>query len=120
MISILEQLLEETSKHHLDVQMKVICDQIMKEEHPEGMENYKGPVGPNVFISIPLGILTRNTEHYLCLERESRGVYVISHWNRTSKPDHFNKKVKVWESKYDDTKKILKEFVDKATFLKGE
>jgi hypothetical protein len=117
--NILDELISETSKHDKDEQMRIICDAIMKEEI-ENITDYEGPTGPNIFLSLPVEIPKARTEDYICLERESKGVFIISHWSCLKSSEASPKRVKVWPSKYDDIKKILKEFTERIVFLKGE
>lgn len=117
--NILDELISETSKHDKDEQMRIICDAITKEEI-QNPQDYEGPSGPNIFLSLPVEIKGSKSENYICLERESKGVFVISHWSCLKSSEAPPKKVKVWPSKYDNIKKILKEFTERIVFLKGE
>ena len=80
--------------------------------------------GKYSFLSLPYDEETDGIdkyENYICLEREAQNKYIVSHWNclinsTTSIP----KRVKAWNIKNDIPKKILKEFVERMKFLKGE
>lgn len=117
--NILDELIAQTSKSEKDEQLRIICDAIAKEEI-ENPQDYEGPDGPNIFLSLPVDVPNAKTENYICLERESQGVFVISHWSCLKSSAAPPKKVKAWPSKHDDIKKILKELTERIVFLKGE
>lgn len=117
--NILDDLISQTSKSEKDDQLRIICDAITKEEI-SNIEDFEGPSGPNIFLSLPVEIPKSKTEDYICLERESKGVFVISHWSCLKTSEAPPKRVKVWTCKYDDIKRILKEFTERIVFLKGE
>jgi len=119
-MSIIDELLETWKKSDNDEQLRIICDQIFQEEIKEP-DKYEGPYGANIFLSLSLNDKEQKYENYICLEREAQNKYVISHWNCltnviTSNP----KRIKTWDIKQDIPKKILKEFVERMQFLKGE
>ena len=123
-MSIIEELLKTWSKSEVDEQLRILCDQITKEEI-EKIEEYEGPIGANIFLSLPFDvsnqIIHNKYENYICLEREAQNKYIISHWfcianNASTVP----KRHKAWDVKNDDPKKILKEFVERMQHLKGE
>ena len=119
MSGLLIELLSKVEKLESDDQLRVICDNITKEEILTPDE-YEGPRGANVFLSLPLNIAKVKTEDYICLERESKGVFIISHWSRLIISASSPKRIKVWECKQTEPTKILKEFAEKLTYLKGE
>jgi len=123
-MSIIDEILETWKKSDTDEQLKIICDQITKEEI-KSPEEYEGPVGANIFLSLPIdnsnNVDSLKYENYICLEREAQNKYIISHWNclinsKTSSP----KRAVAWNVKQDIPKKILKEFIERMQFLKGE
>lgn len=117
--NILDELISETSKYEKDDQLRIICDAITKEEI-KNIQDYEGPVGPNIFLSLPVEISKVKTEDYICLERESKGVFIISHWSCLKSSESPPKRVKVWPCQQDEIKKILKELTERILFLKGE
>lgn len=117
--NLLDELIAKTAKSEKDDQLRIICDEITKEEI-QNPQDYEGPSGPNIFLSLPVSIPKAKTEDYICLERESKGVFVISHWSCLKTSEAPPKKVKVWACKYDEIKRILKEFTERIVFLKGE
>ena len=119
MAGLLIELLSKVEKLESDDQLRVICDSITKEEILTPDE-YEGPQGANIFLSLPLNIAKVKTEDYICLERESKGVFIISHWSRLIISAAPPKRIKVWECKQTDPAKILKEFAEKLIYLKGE
>lgn len=117
--NLLDELISQTSKNEKDEQMRIICDEIMKEEIKEP-QDYEGPDGPNIFLSLPVEVSKSKWENYICLERESKGVYIISHWTCLKSSEAPPKRFKAWPSKHDEIKRILKEFTERIAFLKGE
>jgi len=123
-MSIIDELLETWKKSDNDEKLKVLCDQITKEEI-EDIDKYEGPSGSNIFLSLSLNDVNQidqyKYENYICLEREAQNKYIISHWNclinsTTSTP----RRQKAWNVKSDDPKKVLREFVERMQYLKGE
>jgi len=123
-MSILDEILSQVKKLDSDEQLRIICDEITKEEI-DIIDEYEGPSGANVFLSLPIIMPEKfdssKYESYICLEREAAGAFIISHWNciknsTTQTP----KRVKAWDVKHDKPKKILKEFAERLSFLKGE
>jgi len=119
-MSILKDLLKEVKSLKLDEQLRVICDEIFKEEVPDPDE-YEGPQGANIFLSIPV-VIPQNKKHahFICLEREAAGAYIVSYWSNLITTEAPPKRHKAWDIKNDDPQKILKEFVERLQFLKGE
>jgi len=119
-MTILDELIEKISKSDIDEQLKIICDSITREEI-EVIEDYEGPSGPNIFLSLPVNCDDKKFEHYISLQREAQNKYIICHWNCLIRLTNATPKiVKVWEVKQDEPKKILKEFAEKLQFIKGE
>jgi len=120
-MSIIDELLKTWKKSEIDEQLRILCDYISVEEISDPLK-YEGPLGANIFLSLPLIIEDdKKYDHYICLEREAQNKYIVTHWNCLSKNDtSIPKRVKSWDIKNEDPKKILKEFVEKMQFLKGE
>lgn len=119
-MSIIDELLDTWEKSSDDEQLRILCDQITKEEI-KNPDEYEGPVGANVFLSLPvIEIRESKHENYICLEREAQNKYIVSHWSCLSNTVTSPKRQKVWEIKQEVPKKILKEFVERMQFLKGE
>jgi len=106
---------------------------ITKEERPEKeieSELYLGPEGPNVFLSIEVSRSKIKKVWFICtfitLEREAAEEYIIRQWTRESRFIYEEKHrplklIKSWSIKKDDkSEKIIKEFVEKLQYLKGE
>jgi len=117
----LDEILESVKKNPVAEQLRIICDKIFAEEihHPK---LYRGPQGPNIFLSLPA--VKEETgmcdTHYVCLEREAMNRFIVSHWIKGKKSESPLKRVKVWPVRADTSKKILKEFGAKLLFVKGE
>ena len=120
-MSIIDELLETWKKSDNDEQLRILCDQISKEEIKD-LDKYEGPTGANIFLSIPLHQDSKSKyEDYICLEREAQNKYIVSHWNCASySTTAIPKRVKAWDIINDIPKKVLKEFVERMQFLKGE
>ncbi len=117
-MSILDELLSDIHKLPEDEQLRIICDQITKEEI-SNVDEYEGPVGANIFLSLDVNIENDiKHDNYICLEREAAGAFIISSW--CCLIDKKPKRVKAWNVKQTTPKKILKEFAEKMSFLKGE
>lgn len=123
-MSIIDELLEGWKKSTDDEKLRIICDQITKEEISDP-DSYEGPVGANIFLSLPVyskdEVNPYKYESYICLEREAQNKYIISHWsclkgNSAAIP----KRQKAWDVKQEVPKKILREFIERLQFLKGE
>ena len=117
-MSILNELLQLTSKSELDEQIKQICDEIMVEEKPK-FENPKDePVGSNIFLAVQF--LDKNNISFLCLERESKEKYIVSLWSKHKHGINMNRK-KVWEVlESGKAEKIIKFYAETLKFVKGE
>ena len=119
-MTIIDELLEKWKKSELDEKLRILCDQIMKEEISD-LTVYEGPSGANIFLSLSVDTKNKKYENYICIEREAQKKYIISHWCCLTNSDlSIPKRVVTWEVKHDDPKKILKEFIDRMQFLKGE
>lgn len=120
-MTIIDELLEQWKKSDKDEKLRILCDQIEKEELVDAID-YEGPIGPNIFLSLPI-IDTNNKkyEDYICIEREAQNKYIISHWVcLINSSGSVPKRIITWDVKNDDPKKILKEFIERMQFLKGE
>ena len=117
-MSILNELLEKLTKCELDEQLRIVCDTITREEILD-IDGYEGPSGANVFLSLPVDFKSK-VENYICLERESQGVFIISHWRCQKTSNAIPKRFDTWECKSSKTEKILAEVAQKISFLKGE
>lgn len=119
-MSILNSLLEEVKNKNLDLdtQLKIICDNISEEEKNE--EKTDVPEGPNIYLAIEVPGITSRDLCYVCLERESRGKFIVSLWSKQKGRDTPIKRTIVWEVKEDTTEKILSFFADKVSFMRGE
>lgn len=117
---ILDELLESITTDDVAEQLRQVCDRITEEEilNPG---SYLGPTGANIFLSLPAQV-EAPIRHFVCLEREAAGEYIVSHWTRKVKQGSPLNRLKVWpvRSKEDTTVKILKRFAEQLKFVKGE
>ena len=119
-MSVIDELLEQWKKSDTDEQLRILCDRISIEEISNPLD-YEGPLGPNIFLSLPVITKFEKYENYICIEREAQNKYIISHWNCLANIDTSNpKRVETWNVKHDMPKKILREFIERMQFLKGE
>jgi hypothetical protein len=119
-MSIIDELLETWTKSDDVEKLRILCDQITKEEVPKP-DDYEGPNGANIFLSLPVYTKNKKYENYICIEREAQNKYIISHWNCLANVEiSAPKRVETWEVKFGMPKKILKEFIERMQFLKGE
>ncbi len=116
-MSFLQELLDSVKKLDLDEQVRRICDQITEEEILSKNIDYLGPRGPNIFLSLGVGVNNKDI-HYLCLERDEPGKYIVTGW-RSGLPPSF-KRVKVWEINGVKAEVILREYAKYMKFLKGD
>lgn len=114
-MGILEQILEEIEPCKLDEQVRNICDQIIDEEKKE---DYCGPEGPNVFLSLE-ALKTEKDHTFLCLEREEVGKFIITKYVKTLLTGPL-KRVQVWVIKEDKANKIIRAYAQTMKYIKGE
>lgn len=114
-MTLLKEILKEVHPLDLDEQVKVICDKITEEER--GKDDYFGPVGPNIFLSL---YADSGYYHYLCLERDAPGKFIISGWRGGVPVNSGCKRIKVWEISGSKSDVIIKEYARYMKFLKGD
>jgi len=117
-MSILDELLEECKSSDLDEKIKIICDKIMSEEVGD-LDEYQGPQGPNIFLSI-LSIEDKKFQWYLTLEREFKETYTIRHWKKKRTDISNPIPIKTFDNKEAKPKPIIKRFVSVLKFVRGE
>jgi hypothetical protein len=115
-MSLLKEILKEVQPLPIDTQLKVICDKITEEEISN--DDYFGPSGPNVFLS--LRVDTEEGISYLCLEREAPGKFIISGWKASVTLNQRCKRIKVWEISGNKADIIIREYARHMKFLKGD
>jgi len=127
---ILDTLLSEIESSDVDEQVKQLCDQIMDEERGEEKQPYRGPDGPNVFLTLEIG-KDQKEIFFLTLEREEPEKYIVAHYakkrgllvGRGMNPEDRQpplKRIKAWEVKQSKAAKIVTEFAKKLKYLRGE
>jgi len=120
-MGILEQLLSEIEDKELDQKVKKLCDQITDEER--GKEEYTGPEGPNIFLSLEART-TDKEEFFLTLEREEAEKYIVCFYARfvasPTGPRKPLKRINSWEVKDDRANKIVRMFAEKLKYVRGE
>ena len=118
--ALLKELLESIKKNPYNEQLRIVCDQITKEELEKPNE-YIGPRGANIFLSLSAYVDSQSKkQHFVCLEREANDEFVVSHWTKSLKQKSPLKKVRVWAVKEVTPVKILKIFIEKLQYVKGE
>jgi hypothetical protein len=125
-MGILQQLLSELKDSDLTHQVRVICDQIIKEEESSIQYPELNPKGPRVFIS--LDVPGRNDKEigFLTMEREDEEVYIAIYStlekHRISKDPETMvppRRRKVWVIGENKAEKILTQFAKKLKMLRG-
>lgn len=113
-MTLLDQLIEKTRKEtdDLDRQLKIICDEIQK-------ENDNGINDPNLFLCIEVPGNSKNEIRFLCLERILRKKFCLSLWVKNINTNSI-KRFMVWDINETDLNKILSSFSDKLLFLRGD
>ena len=80
-MTIIDELLTTWKNSGNDEQLRIICDQITKEEIKD-LDKYEGPIGANIFLSLQFKIKEdKKNEHYICLEREAQNKYIVTYWS---------------------------------------
>ena len=117
-MTILDEILKNVEKSELDEQVKIVSDKIMEEELPKFSHPEDKPEGPNMFLAIEFDD-RRNHSSFLCLERESKEIYILSIWTKRNIDDNIKRK-QVWNINEIQPGKIFKFYAEKLKFLRGE
>jgi len=124
-MGILEQLLSEIKEPDLTHQVRVICDQIIKEE-PVSKYAELNPTGPRVFLSIEVPGRNNKEIGFLTLEREDVEVYcaiysTLEKYRISENPEETiaPRRRKVWVIDENKAEKILTQFAKKLKMLRG-
>jgi len=116
-MTILSDLLNEMKSNDEDEILRKICDKISEQEL-KGLHSTFLPVGPNVFLALECpGDFQRY--NFLCIEREEKNTFIISHWTRLKKESAVTKRSKVWECKGMLNREIVEMYLEKLKFLRG-
>lgn len=126
-MTILEELLKEIKKNNtLTDQVRILCDEIYKEQEKEQHYKDQEPTGPNTFLCLQVPGKTKNQIGFLTLEREAEDRYVAV-FQTLNKIDLKKLGVepkltrqKVYEINQKEPKKILIEYAKQYKFLRGE
>ena len=119
-MSILSDLLSELASNDSDETLKKLCDKIYEEEKKKFIDHAEFlPTGPNIFLALecPEDFQKYN---FICLEREERNKFIVSHWGIFKKNTENSKRVKVWDCRGLPNNKIIEMFLEKYNFLKGK
>ena len=118
-MSILTDLLNELSSSDPDETLKKLCDKIYDQEvknvnHPKLLPN-----GPNIFLSLecPDDFQKYN---FVCLEREEKNKFIVSHWSVLKRDIEISKRVRAWDCRGLPNQKIIETFLEKYNFLRGK
>jgi len=118
-MSILTDLLNEMSSSDSDETLKKLCDKLYDEEvkyvnHPKLLPN-----GPNIFLALecPDDFQKYN---FICLEREEKNKFIVSHWVVLKKNTESARRVKTWDCRGLPNHKIIESFLEKYNFLRGK
>jgi hypothetical protein len=126
-MTIIQELLKEIETNNsLTDQIRILCDEIYKEQIKEQHYKEQEPTGPNTFLCLQVPGKTKNQIGFLTLEREAEDRYVAV-FQTMNKIDL--KKIgeipkltrqKVYEINQKEPKKILTEYAKHYKFLRGE
>ena len=118
-MGILNELLEMTKNSDLDLKVKQISDEIMKEERPKFANKSDEPIGANIFLAVQFD--DNGATSFLCLERELAETYIVSLWARLKNTQGSLKRKRTCEAK-DTSKaeKILKFYAETLKYVRGE
>jgi len=119
-MSILDELLKSVETLPLDEQMKKVCLEIFKEEKKNIIDISDIPTGPNIFLAVQVPGIINKDICFICLERVSRGEYIVTLWAKQAETDTEVKRTLKWEAKSNELVKILKLFTDKVSFMRGQ
>jgi hypothetical protein len=119
-MTILEELIKSLDHSELDEKVKIICDQIMKEEKSKIKNIIFQPKGPNIFLAIEF-ISSPGKVNFLCLERESKEKYIVSWWQKNKLVEKSAmKRYQVYPVIEYKVEKILKFYAETLKYLNGE
>ena len=118
-MGILTDLLNELSSADPDETLKKMCDKIYDEEVKNVNHPALLPHGPNIFLSLecPDDFQKYN---FICIEREEKSVFIVSHWKVNKLSQDVVKRVKVWSCTGMPNKKVIETFLEKYNFLRGK
>jgi len=125
-MGILKDLLRELKDVDLTQQVRVICDDIIKEESSSIQYQELKPRGPRVFLS--LNVPGRNDKEigFLTLEREDEESYIaiystLEKYRISEDPEDMipTRRRKVWVINENKAEKILTQFAKKLKMLRG-
>jgi hypothetical protein len=119
-MTLLEEFLQKIKPSDEVEKLKMVCDEIQKEEYTKMFPNQNEldpeklkferdkPKGVNIFLT-----LKTKTQRFICLEREFKDTYIIRLY--------YNKYLeKSYEVKEHKTEKVLQKFAEILKFENGE
>lgn len=125
-MGILDQLLSEIKEPDLTHQVRVICDQIIKEEAKTFEYQELAPIGPRVFLTLEVPGRNKKEIGFLTLEREDEEVYcaiysTLEKHRISDDPENVlpPRRRKVWVIDENKAEKILTQFAKKLKMLRG-
>ena len=118
-MSLLTDLLNELSSSDSDETLKKLCDKIYEQESKYVNHPLLLPRGPNIFLALecPDDFQKYN---FVCLEREERGKFIVSHWGILKRDTETSKRIKAWDCRGLQNQKIVEAFLEKYNFLRGK
>jgi len=126
MANILDQLIKQiaTEENSLLDQLRILCDEIYKEEKPNQMYEKWAPTGPNTILCLEVPGKLKSQIGFLTLQREFKEKYVAVYWTmHKSEINSKNPKMsrqQSWEINEEKPKKILTEYAKAYKFIRGE
>lgn len=119
-MTLLEELLSKVEKSDLDQALRVICDEIQKVEDIKIENKDDAPKGPNIFLTIEVPGITTKDICFLCLERETKGKFIVGLWSKQKNRIMTIKRTQAFEVKEIKPEKVLAFFIDKVSLMRGD
>ncbi|MHA1816226.1 MAG: hypothetical protein ACTSX1_09490 [Candidatus Heimdallarchaeaceae archaeon] len=126
-MTILKEFLKEIeTESNLTDRVRMLCDEIYKEQSNDQKYRQWEPIGPNTFLCLQIPGKTKRQTGYLTLEREAEDRYVcifqtfnILDLQKVGEEPKITRQ-QTWEIGQSDPRKILIEYAKNYKFLRGE
>jgi len=126
-VGILREILKEIKSDDNLEKVRILCDQIIKEEKDNVVHYQILPKGPNLFLVLEVPGRIKDEIAFLALERESEDLWLCVLFITTMKEYALReknppsiKRQRVWEINDHRPEKVLTEYAKRYKFLRGE
>lgn len=126
-MGILREILKEIKSDDNLEKVRILCDQIIKEEKDNVVHYQILPKGPNLFLVLEVPGRIKDEIAFLALERESEDLWLCVLFITTMKEYALReknppsiKRQRVWEINDHRPEKVLTEYAKRYKFLRGE